>query len=90
MVCLLLLLWEVEAVALEGGSLRGQAAKVGGLEVLRFGLARTDTGSEPGWRVLSDYLLHKTPSHLYVLPSARTGVPPKELGGNLKAALLQI
>jgi len=47
MVCSLLLQLEGEAVALEGGSLRGQAAKVGGPEVLRFGLAGTDTGSEP-------------------------------------------
>ena len=90
MVCLLLLLWEGEAVALEGGLLRGQAAKVGGLEVLRFGLAGTDTGSEPGRRLFVNGQLHKTPSHLYVLPSARTGVPSKEVGGNLKAALLQI
>ena len=61
MVFLLLLQLEGEAVALEGGSLRGQAAKVGGLEVLRFGLAGTDTGSEPGRRVHLDYLsLHKT------------------------------
>jgi len=47
MVCLLLLQLEGEAVALEGGLLRGPAAKVGGPEVLRFGLAGTDTGSEP-------------------------------------------
>ena len=50
MALLLLLQWEGEAVALVGGSLRGQAAKVGVLEVLRFGLAGTDTGSEPGWK----------------------------------------
>jgi len=47
MVCLLLLQLEGEAVALEAVLLRGQAAKVGGPEVLRFGLAGTDTGSEP-------------------------------------------
>jgi len=47
MVCLLLLQLEGEAVALEGGSLRGQAAKVGGPGVLRFELAETDIGSEP-------------------------------------------
>ena len=53
MVCLLLLQLEEEAVALEGGLLRGPAAKVGGPEVLRFGLAETDTGSEPGWKSVS-------------------------------------
>jgi len=47
MALLLLLQWKGEAIALVGGSQRGLAAKVGGLEVLRFGLAGTDTGSEP-------------------------------------------
>ena len=82
MVCLLLLQLEGEAVALEGGSLRGQAAKVGGPGVLRFGLAETDIGSEPGGRASSDYLLMEVSiklTHLYVLPCARTGVPSEEL-----------
>lgn len=39
--------WEEVAAALEGESLRGQAAKVGGPGVLRFELAETDIGSEP-------------------------------------------
>ena len=58
--------WEEVAAALEGESLRGQAAKVGGPEVLRFGLAGIDTDSEPGWRrVCLDYAsLHKTASPL--------------------------
>ena len=65
MVCLLLLQLEGEAVALEVGLLRGPAAKVGGPEVLRFGLAGTDTGSEPGRRVRLKYLsLHQALSSL--------------------------
>ena len=80
MALLLLLQWKGEAIALVGGSLRGQAAKVGGLEVLRFGLAGTHTGSEPG---LEEFSLFATCirlcPHLYVLPCARTGVPSKEL-----------
>ena len=69
-----------EAIALVGGLLRGQAAKVGVLEVLRFGLAGTDTGSEPGlveFRLLATCI--RLCPHLYVLPCARTGVPSKEL-----------
>jgi len=39
--------WEEVAAALEGESLRGQAAKEGGRGGLRFGLAGIDTDSEP-------------------------------------------
>ena len=58
--------WEEVAAALEGESLRGQAAKAGGRGGLRFGLAGIDTDSEPGWRrVCLDYAsLHKTASPL--------------------------
>ena len=71
--------WEEVAAALEGESLRGQAAKVGGPEVLRFGLAGTDTGSEPGRRVRSDYLSMgsciKLTSMYFPVPGQ--GSPPK-------------